>query len=611
MTIDSDSARFSRTLQAAVLWPVGAIFLTAILLLVLVLDLFHTIAWSDHSYQVLAQTRKCETLLIATQNDVRGYLLTGDNEFLKSFEDEKKEADLEVAQLKQMVRDSPEQSIRAQDISRAKDTWYAHAQTMISHRSQDLPANADWVKVGKTLLDDLRSRFDGFIDSEMAVRDARFNRLQRTKMILIYAGGALAILVALFVAHEVRKRMMELAANHHLALQTIEHRQADVIRSEKDLEEQKEWLRVTLTSIGDGVIVTDPMGRVVLMNHEAERLTGWKQGEALHHPVAHLFKIVNEETRTAVADPVQRVLRDKKIVGMANHTLLLSRSGEEWPIDDSAAPICDPKGNVLGVVMVFRDASTTRLVQQKLKAYSTDLEKQVADRTTTLQQMVGELEAFSHSVSHDLRSPLRAMQGFSEAVLEDYGEKLDEQGKNYLERIKNAAGRLDRLIQDLLSYTRISRLDAPLEPCDLNKIVHEIVEHDTSLNPPEAHVEVEKMLPKVLGRESSLNQIITNLLCNAVKFVEKGKMPEIKIRAEDRGPLVRLWIEDNGIGIAPEDQERIFNMFIQVNEASQFGGTGVGLAIVKKAAQTMHGSVGVESKPGEGSRFWVELNKVA
>jgi len=115
----------------------------------------------------------------------------------------------------------------------------------------------------------------------------------------------------------------------------------------------------------------------------------------------------------------------------------------------------------------------------------------------------------------------------------------------------------------------------------------------------------------VLGRETALNQVITNLLGNAAKFAKPGTVPEIKIRAEDRGAAVRLWIEDNGIGIAPTDQERIFDMFIQAHEPGKYGGTGIGLAIVKKAAQTMRGAVGVESKEGEGSRFWVDLNKVA
>jgi PAS domain S-box-containing protein len=609
VTIDSDSARFSRALNRAILWPVGIIFLTALVLLVFIAVLFRVVSWSDHSYRVLAQTRVAENLVVSTQNDVRGYLLTGDSSFLASYDANCGQVDAAFDQLKKLVSDNSGQLNAAQDLIRAKDTWLQHGKIMIAHRTPEVPANGDWVRMGRTLMENLTSQFDKFINVEEGLRDKRLQSVQRMKRILAYAGGAMVILLSLTVAHLVRKQMMVLAASYRTALDTIELRHAALARSEADLEEQKEWLRVTLTSIGDGVIVTDPEGRIVLMNHESERLTGWTNLEALHQPLSTIFKIVHEKTRLAAEDPVTKVFQEKKVVGIANHTVLLSRTGEEWPIEDSAAPICDSGGKILGVVMVFHDATDMRRAQNSLQAYSADLEKKVADRTTTLQQAVSELEAFSYTVSHDLRSPLRAMQGFSEAVLEDYGGKLDEQGRNYLERIKNAAERLDRLIQDLLSYTRISRYEAPLEAIDLNKVLHDIVEHYPDLRPSVAEVRVEGTLPKVLGRESALTQVLANLLGNAAKFMPPDTVAQIRVWGEDKGPLLRLWIKDNGIGISPQDHARIFQMFVQVNEPQLYSGTGMGLAIVKKAVQTMQGTVGVESGEGSGSRFWVELKK--
>jgi PAS domain S-box-containing protein len=182
------------------------------------------------------------------------------------------------------------------------------------------------------------------------------------KKTLAYSGSALVILLALTVAHLVRKQMMELAATYRGALDTIEQRHAALARSEADLEEQKEWLRVTLTSIGDGVIVTDPQGRVVLMNHESERLTGWTKMEALHQPLASVFRIVNKRTRQPVEDLVARILQEKKVLEIANETVLISRIGEEWPIEDSAAPISDAKGKILGVVVVFHQPRVIREV---------------------------------------------------------------------------------------------------------------------------------------------------------------------------------------------------------------------------------------------------------
>jgi PAS domain S-box-containing protein len=588
---------------------VGIILLTALLLILFIFELLQVVKLSDHSYQVLAQTRICENYVVSTQNDVRGYLLTGDPAFTQSYDATHAKIDGAFARLKSLVVDNPEQVIRAEDLIQAKDTWLQHAQTMITHRTANIPVNGDWVRMGKTIMNDIRNKFDTFANVEESVRDARHDRLQHMKQALAYASGALVILLSLTIAYLVRKQMMVLAANYRTALDTIEQRHAALARSEADLEAQKERLRVTLTSIGDGVIVTDPAGRIVLMNHEAERLTGWTNVEALHQSLSSVFRVVDETTRMAEDDMLGRILLEKKVVGLSNNTLLLSRTGQEWPVEDSAAPICDAKDNVLGVVVVFHDASQSRHAQALLKAYSAELEKKVADRTTTLQQAVSELEAFSYTVSHDLRSPLRAMQGYSEAIMEDYGDKLDDRGKGYLGRIRHAAERLDKLIQDLLSYTRISRQDTPLEPVDLNAVIRDVIERDSNLNTPPGTVRIEGKLPVVLGREAAVVQVLSNLLGNAVKFVPKGTVPHIDVRAEEQDRLVRLWIEDNGIGISPRNHERIFQMFVQMNDSHEYGGTGVGLAIVKKAVQTMHGSVGVESTEGAGSRFWFELNR--
>jgi len=340
-------------LQSAILWPVSVIFLTALLLLIFVFESFQAVKLSDHSYQVLVQTRMCENLIVSTQNDVRGYLLTGDPAFMKDYEASRGKSDGAFLRLKTLVQDNPEQAIRAEDLHQGANAWFEHAKTIASHRAQNIPVNEDWVKLGQTLLDDIRAKFDKFTDVEEGLRDTRFYKVRRMKLALTYGGGALVILLALTVAHLVRKQMTELDVSYRTALDTIEQRHAALARSEADLEEQKEWLRVTLTSIGDGVIVTDPLGRVVLMNHESERLTGWTNIEALHQPLSTVFRIVQEKTRVAAEDLVARIVREKKVIGLANHTLLLSRTGEQWPIEDSAAPICDAKGKILGVVVVF------------------------------------------------------------------------------------------------------------------------------------------------------------------------------------------------------------------------------------------------------------------
>ncbi|MCE0485008.1 MAG: ATP-binding protein [Methylacidiphilales bacterium] len=609
MTVDSDALRFSQTLRSAILLPLAVIFLTALLLLSLVLWLFHDMHWSYHSYRVLVDERDSQTRVCDSQDNMRGYLLTGDESFVRAFEADQNATNVQLDQLKQMVQDNPAQVSNAEDIIQAKDLWFDYAKTLVARRVERPIVNPQDIEMGKTLMDGVEAKYEKFNQTEIALQEERLRRVHQMQSIVTYGGGALLVLLSLSIAQVVRRQFMKLAGEYRRALTIIEDRAAALARSEADLEEQKEWFHVTLKSIGDGVIVADPEGRVVFMNEESERLTGWTSTDALLKPLPEVFKIVNEETRVPVENPVAKVFREKKVVGLANHTVLISRVGQEWPIEDSAAPIYDAKEKVLGVVLVFHNATEMRHTQRTLRAYSQNLEREVAERTTTLQQAVIELEAFSYTISHDLRSPLRAMQGFAQAVVEDYADKLDEQGKNYLLRIRNAAERLDRLIQDLLAYTRLSQEKAMLGPLDLDKIVREIIEHYPNLHLPAAQVEVVGTLPKIMGLEAALTQVLSNLLGNAAKFVAPGTEPRIKVWCEDHGEKVRLWIQDNGIGIAPRDFERIFQMFVQVNEPQRYGGTGMGLAIVRKAVQSIQGSVGVESEEGQGSKFWVELNR--
>jgi PAS domain S-box-containing protein len=237
------------------------------------------------------------------------------------------------------------------------------------------------------------------------------------------------------------------------------------------------------------------------------------------------------------------------------------------------------------------------------------LERKVEERTARLRETIAELQAFSYTVSHDLRAPLRAMQSYAEALKEDFGEKLDQGAMTYLTRIELAGYRLDRLIQDVLTYSRISQGNGQLHSVSLAKLVREIVEQYPNLAAAQNAIHLEGELPRVLAEESPATQCLSNLLGNALKFIPKERTPQVRIRAEERGPMIRLWIEDNGIGIAPADQERIFKMFERVGDDVEYEGTGIGLAIVRKAMERMGGAVGVESKLGEGSKFWLDFRK--
>jgi PAS domain S-box-containing protein len=507
------------------------------------------------------------------------------------------------------------------------------------------------------------------------------------------------------------------------------------VTARERMRQSEEQFRVTLSSIGDAVIATDQKGHITFMNLIAEELTGWSTAEATGVPIDNVFKIVNEFTRKPVENPVTKVLAEGRIVGLANHTILISKDGTERPIDDSGAPIRGSEADLRGVVLVFRDVTerreaemaalrlasivhnsddaiisknldgtivtwnegaerifgysaeeiigksiktlvppelqteedeilarlrrgervyhfeTTRVTKdgrripialtsspirdhegrivgaskiardiseskraekaiadanQKLRSHAEALEEQVRERTRTLEKTVVELESFSYSLSHDMRAPLRAIESFSELVLKDYGERIEEQGRDYLKRAIGAAQRMDQLILDLLAFTRVSRSPIRLESVDVEKLIGRILHERMDFQIPRADIKIDGPLLPARGNEASLSQCFTNLLDNAVKFIASGKTPQVRIHSERKATGVRYWIEDNGIGISPEEKKQLFKMFHRVHSEA-YPGTGIGLAIVRKAVERMGGETGVESEPGKGSRFWVEL----
>lgn len=246
-----------------------------------------------------------------------------------------------------------------------------------------------------------------------------------------------------------------------------------------------------------------------------------------------------------------------------------------------------------------------RRLREAMAKANANLENLVRERTAKLQEMIDELEHFSYTITHDMRAPLRAMQGFAGMLQEECHEMRNEQCEDYLRRIVIAADRMDRLITDALSYSKAVRQEIKLSPVDPNQLLKGMVDSYPAFQQPRARIEIEEELPIVLANEAGLTQCFSNLLTNAVKFVPEGRQPHVSIRSQQLGEIVRIWVEDNGIGIPADMQSRIFRMFQRASK--DYEGTGIGLALVRKVTERMGGSVGVESELGNGSRFWIEL----
>jgi PAS domain S-box-containing protein len=279
-----------------------------------------------------------------------------------------------------------------------------------------------------------------------------------------------------------------------------------------------------------------------------------------------------------------------------------------------------------------------RAAQKKLNEHAHELEQKVADRTASLKQIIAELQTFSYTIAHDLRAPIRALKGYCEVLVEDYTDHLPAEAIAIVSRLRNSSVQMDALTRDLLEFSKVSRQDLTVGVLDLSQVILDTIALGGAR--VAACVRVENPLHPVLANRTLVGQCVSNLLQNAMKFCKPGIDPIVKVwselvpvspksdetetsqfsrsrysiaepgsktDADSNSPRVRLWFEDNGIGISPEAQTKVFGIFERGDRAGEYEGTGIGLAIVSRAMERMGGQCGVESTLGDGSRFWLEF----
>ena len=501
------------------------------------------------------------------------------------------------------------------------------------------------------------------------------------------------------------------------------------------LRESEARNRATLYSIGDAVIAVTADGCLSQMNPVAEKLTGWTEAEARDRPLQEVFRIVSEETRAAVESPIERVLREGVVVGLANYTLLIAKDGSERPIADSGAPIRNEKGETTGVVLVFRDQTeerragdalrrsnailraviegTTNLVcvkdqqgriiiansamtrfigkpeseiigksdlelvadaqqagkivendrrimasgdsetveetgdgaagrwdylftkspyhdldgrvigvigigtditerkraEDEVRRLNTELEQRVRDRTAQLEDSNRELEAFSYSVSHDLRAPLRAIDGFTRILADDYASHLDTEGKRLCSVVRENTGKMSRLIDDLLAFSRLGRAEMNLSRIDMGTMANSIFHELTT---PESRVRIDFLvgdLPPAVADPTLMRQVWMNLLSNSIKFSSKRERAVIRVSAEQQPGECVYAVQDNGAGFDMQYVGKVFGVFQRLHSSKEFEGTGVGLALVQRVIHRHGGRVWAEGETDRGATFSFALQE--
>jgi PAS domain S-box-containing protein len=372
-------------------------------------------------------------------------------------------------------------------------------------------------------------------------------------------------------------------------------------------EKDEARLSVTLRSIGDAVITTDPSGHVTLLNPVAQALTGWTEAAAIGQPVEHVFHIVQEDTRKSVENPVSKVFREGRIVGLANHTVLLARDGRETPIEDSAAPIRAADGALVGIVLVFRDASDRREAERRKQAVlNREQEARLAAEALNRSK-----DEFVATVSHELRTPLNAIFGWVRLLRS--GSLNETQHAHALEVLERNTRAQAQLIEDLLDMSRVvtGHLRLDMRRLELPGVIQaavDAVKPASQAKEVEIAIDLDPGVGPIFGDPDRLQQVVWNLLTNSVKFTNKGGRIDVSLRSEGSEAVLR--VKDTGIGMAPDLLPYIFERFRQgASSASRaHGGLGIGLALVRHLVEMHGGTVEARSDgEGQGSAFTIRM----
>jgi PAS domain S-box-containing protein len=530
-----------------------------------------TVAQIEQADQRIALARSIEILVVDEETGLRGYQVTSDPRFLKPYHDAEPRMAQAIAQLQSVA--GPDETRSLNQFVQEHQTWHqGFAEPIIAVIAAGGRANDDDLNLtGRSRMDTMRSllgQIVGYSEQRSAERRVEFRRQTSNVLTaLVVLAGIVGLVIGLFI----RDRLQDVSAAFSRSLDLQRRRAEELFQSEQHL-------RTTLASIGDGVITCDADGKVELMNPVAQELTGWLESQARGCPIGEVFHIINETNRQPIENPVAKVQRLNRVVGIANHTVLIRKDGSELSIDDSGAPIRNEAGELTGVVMVFRDITMERRTRAALLA-----NEKLA--------VAGRLAA---TIAHEIHNPLDSVANLLYLLQHD---PADAEARHFLDIAQSELARVTQISRAMLSLYRESKAPVPVDLKDMLDDLLLLMEGRfntlgvtlTSDLPP--HIVVD-------GFPAELRQVFTNLITNAAEAASGGGTVLVRIIPQhaglnpsgqmlEAGAIVE--IIDNGPGILPEVRDHLFQPFFTTKGER---GTGLGLwvsqGIIRKHAGTIH-----------------------
>lgn len=556
--------------------------------------------WVVHTHEVLEKLGEALRKLQDVETGARGYIITGKTSYLEPYHAARNAVDQTLGEMKQLISDNPTQQRRIEQLERLVAVKLEMVDKMIAlRREAGFEAAREMVLTdqGKRLMDEIRQLVKDIGSEEKTLLQSRHEASEQSKWDALLAFVALILVDLAFLSriyYLIRGEMIE-----------RERREREVRQWAEQVQAAHSRLDAILVSMGEGLYQMDNEGKLVYLNPIGEQILGYRLDEIQG---ANVHELIHSRLPDGTDRPTERCPLVEVVKTGTPHRCsedyFIRKDGSFLPVAYSSTPLL-MNGQVHGAVLSFHDITERKEAEEKLKTFSEKLAR--SNR---------ELQDFAHVASHDLQEPLRKVQAFGDRLKAKCGDLLTDDARDYLERMMNASKRMQTLINDLLTFSRVTTKAQPFVSVELDKITREVLSDlEVRIDQTSGRVEVDP-LPNIEADPTQMRQLMQNLIGNALKFHRPETPPVIRVHAEieetggdqkGESKICRLTIEDNGIGFDEKYLDRIFTVFQRLHGRNEYEGSGVGLAVCRKIAERHHGRITAKSRPGEGATFIVTL----
>ena len=573
--VDMDQRSFQRLLRRTVLIPVALLLLLTATLVVEILGLTTSFGWVDHTDQVIADARQLMRSMTEMESELRGFYLTGNQSFLDAYQTAKEGVPEQLAVLDRLTSDNPSQQRRLRELRDLDLRWIQYSEQLLQQPGARSLSSQEFT-AGKQLMDQVRAKQREILDAEQHLHEVRHRRATLLGNVVIVTAVALSLLTLLLLFTLTRRELFALSSTYD------KHLKAEAEKT-RLLQESRESLQITLKSLGEAVVATDAAGNVSFLNPVAEKLTGWDHQGASGRPLREVLRIIDGKTRTELEDPVVLVRRTQPVVNLSSHVALVSRSGQEYPIELTGSPILNDRNQLVGIVLVFRDITQRRQTDQSL-------------RSSERLAVAGRLAA---TIAHEIRNPLDTVSNL--IYLLRHEPQSSVATSQYLELASEELARIAQITGQLLTFHREAQA-----PVEVN--LAEVLESVLVLFAPQirkAHIDVEQRFeaaPPVRGFPGELRQVFSNFIGNALDAMPNGgnlvlHLRESSLTSDPTRRGVRITILDTGAGIPAGVRKNLFAPFFTTKGEK---GTGLGLWVSRGIIDKHEGTIHLTSRMRAG-----------